>query len=166
MASSTPQAAAGAGAPAADAPRDGPSKWLVGALVVVGGLGAIASAARPIIRQRVKAKAAERAAAAARATAVAPLGSAASLATMETQRAAAVAPLLARLRELQRGHQARHPLWYGRPTPDMVEEMRQALKARAAAEAEDAAAAAAGAAAGGGPGAAPAGAGGKQPALR
>lgn len=89
------------------------------------GLGAIASTARPLLRQHFasKAKVAQAAVGAKPANAAG-----ASAAAMEAQ-AAELGPMLERLRELQRGHQARHPLWYGRPTPEFVAEMKAAMEA-------------------------------------
>lgn len=98
------------------------------------GLGAIASTARPLLRQHFasRAKAAQAATAAragAQPTPSSPAAAAAAAAASMDARAAELGPVLERLRELQRRHQARHPLWYGRPTPEFVAEMRAAMEA-------------------------------------
>jgi hypothetical protein len=133
-----PFAAWGAGAPDEASSRQ--LRWLAFSLLLVGSLGAVSSAARPLLRRRVVAAAAaahvpERAAAAAAAEAAAAGGGGASAAAAAA-RAAALAPLRARLRALQRAHAERHPLWYGRPSAEMIEEARAALSARRAVEFE------------------------------
>lgn len=86
------------------------------------GLGAIASTARPLLRQHFAAKAKG-----APAAVGSKAGNVVGAAAIEAQ-AAELGPMLERLRELQRGHQARHPLWYGRPTPEFVAEMKAAME--------------------------------------
>jgi len=104
-----------------------PSKWVVVAVIVVGGLGAIATAARPLLRQRYSAS---RGVVRTAEEAFATTDPVAAQAIADRRAEAAV--LLERLRELQRAHQARHPLWYGRPTPELVGEIKEVLARKAA----------------------------------
>lgn len=123
--------------PSAGAEDGGNTKKIAIAVIVIGGLGAVASAMRPILRQKfggnamtkAQRKAAETAAVASQQASVAALASGAE--------SPQVAPLLERLRELQRWHQQRHPLWYGRPTPELVSDMGAMLMRRAEQEEQD-----------------------------
>jgi hypothetical protein len=114
---------------------DGNSRAIAIAVIVIGGLGAVASAMRPILRQkyggsgptRAQKKTADSAAIGSpQSFAVGGVGVPAAPSISASLASGAespqVAPLLARLRELQRWHQARHPLWYGRPTPELAAE--------------------------------------------
>ena len=106
-------------------------RWTALTLIFVGALGAVASATRPLLRRRVAAaaRAASESESAIRlaAAAAAPSGAHSAAAAA---REAAVAPLRVRLRDLQRAYAERHPLWFGRPTPEIIEEATAALATR------------------------------------
>lgn len=141
--------------------------------LMVGGIGGLATAARPLLRtyanrftapagaaaaastggSRLRTRTAAAARNAMAAAAAAPVegsaaavaaaraagvdGTAASLAAYGVHGPAVeeVAANLARLRELQSAHRARHPLWYGEPSAAMVAEEEARLAAIAAARA-------------------------------
>jgi len=97
------------------------SKWIAFSIIVLGGLGAIASAMRPVIRQYYAARAPARSAAA---VVSAPSASVSAVHTAKLDE------LLTRLRLLQSQHQERHPLWYGRPTPSLIADMQAIIEAK------------------------------------
>jgi hypothetical protein len=84
-------------------------KHIAAAVIVIGFVGALGSAMRPILRQKYGASTARK-----------PLLTISQRPQLTSQESARLQALLARMRELQYRHRARHPLWYGEPTVDMV----------------------------------------------
>ena len=90
------------------------SKWLAAGIVLVGMLGAMGVALRPIyvaeFARRAQARGPQRSADKARRALAHSAGEALPAAEAEQ-----LSMLLARLRDLQLAHRVRHPLWYGEP---------------------------------------------------
>ena len=92
-------------------------KYIAAGIIVLGCIGALGSAVRPLLRQRFAANAA---------------------AVTARQRSRPITPetsaqlenVLGRLRHLQSLHQQRHPLWYGRPTDEMIAQAEKELAAQ------------------------------------
>jgi hypothetical protein len=107
----------------------GPGRgWVIAGLVMLSA-GAIASAVRPLIRSKFAAADAARrsAVAASRGEAHAAAAVAGTAAAATPAPTADVAAKLARLQQLNAAHRARHPLWYGEPTPELVSAVRKVL---------------------------------------
>lgn len=92
-------------------------KWIAAGMVIVGMVGAIGVGLRPIYRQHfaTRAAAVQRSADAAKRVMAREAGH-----ELPPAEAVRLAELLERLDVLQSRHRARHPLWYGEPTPDML----------------------------------------------
>lgn len=137
--------------PDPDSPESGARvRWTVYTLLFLGLAAAIGTAIRPLIRMRYGAPAGNAARRVATSPAASSQGGASSLSASIKLAPAVVVPqgneaqvaeLLARLRALQRDHQMRHPLWYGRPSPEFLQEMREMISAAPVLPAETAQAA-------------------------
>lgn len=97
----------------------GSRRYIAAAIIVVGIIGGLATAVRPVIRQKYAVNALTAQQILDRKKTALVKGNVNAVLSAEDQ--ARLVTMLSRLRELQQAHRARHPTWYGEPDAATLE---------------------------------------------